>query len=349
MSIGQRTVSFSIDGGNKVSVEYLAEIFQHLQNILYSIGDHLEGNEPRSKGDFPQSVKDHCTLVISRLNTGSVHAQMQIGDIQESLPEMQTLGEKAISVSDGLLRLLLKEDVIDMNRINSELCNIINNPHRLNRILREYDAIWPEDISKIKVSFQFGKSSSIPLDPSRKDLIRSILRKAPVEYEKEIEGRLIELRVDKKREFQIDSTEGLITCQYTPEIESIITGSIGELVRIRGLMKPKGGKFVLHINDENSLDSLKHINIKSFMIGKVEKHLKDPISVNVIFENDQYIVSNDEMGLLVAAHSMKNAYEEIQEELAILWSEYVNVDENELTNGAKQFREKLIDLLGQDE
>jgi hypothetical protein len=140
----------------------------------------------------------------------------------------------------------------------------------------------------------------------------------------------------------------LITCQYTPEIESIITGSIGELVRIRGLMKPKGGKFVLHINDENSLDSLKQINIKSFQIGRVEKRLKDPISVNVVFENDQYIVSNDVMGLLVAAQSMKSAYNEIQEELAILWSEYVNVDENELTNGAKQFRNKLIDLVGQD-
>jgi len=347
MSVSQRTVSFSIDAGNKVSVEYLAEVLKHLQNILYSIGDHLEGNEPRSKGDFPQSVKDHCTLVISGLNTGSVHAQMQIGDIQESLPEMQTLGEKAISVSDDLLRLLSRENILDMNTINSELINIINNSHRLNRILREYDAIWPEDISN-KVSFQFGKSSSISLDPSRKDLIRYILRKSPVEYEKEIEGRLIELRVDKKREFQIDSPEGLITCQYTPEIESIITGSIGELVRIRGLMKPKGGKFVLHINDENSLDSLKQINIKSFRIGKVEKHLKETISVSVVFENDQYIVSNDEMGLLVAAQSMKIAYGEIQEELAILWSEYVNVDENELTDGAKHFRKKLIDLAGQD-
>jgi hypothetical protein len=113
-------------------------------------------------------------------------------------------------------------------------------------------------------------------------------------------------------------------------------------------MKPKGGKFVLHINDENSLDSLKHINIKSFIIGKVEKHLKEPISVNVVFENDQYIVSNDEMGLLVAAQSMKNAYRDIQDELAILWSEYVNVDEKELTDGAKQFRKKLIYLAGQD-
>jgi hypothetical protein len=93
---------------------------------------------------------------------------------------------------------------------------------------------------------------------------------------------------------------------------------------------------------------VKQINIKSFQIGRVEKRLKYPISVNVVFENDQYIVSNDVMGLLVAAQSMKSAYNEIQEELAILWSEYVNVDENELTNGAKQFRNKLIDLVGQD-
>jgi hypothetical protein len=64
----QRIVSFSISDANNVSAVHMAEILQRLQNILYTIGDYLEGNAPRTRGDFPQSIKESCTLVITELD-----------------------------------------------------------------------------------------------------------------------------------------------------------------------------------------------------------------------------------------------------------------------------------------
>ncbi|MEA3324311.1 MAG: hypothetical protein U9Q37_04135 [Euryarchaeota archaeon] len=58
-----------------------------------------------------------------------------------------------------------------------------------------------------------------------------------------------------------------------------------------------------------------------------------------------YIAYNDDLGLLVAAQSMKEAIEGINEEFVTLWSEYVEVTEHELTDGAKNFRDKLIELV----
>ena len=159
---------------------------------------------------------------------------------------------------------------------------------------------------------------------------------------------MTELRVAKKRQFRVDSTEGLIHCQYTPEIEDMIVDSIGEFVRVRGMMMPtRSGTYILGVDDENSLETLPQYLLKTFGSGSSEKYLKEDIPIDLIFENDIYIyiAYNDDLGLLVAAPYMKEAIEGINEEFVILWSEYVEVAEYELTDGAKNFRDKLIKLV----
>ncbi len=341
----QRIVSFSISDANNVSAVQVAEILQRLQNILYTICDYLEGNSPRTKGDFPQSIKESCTLVITGLDMGSVHAEMQIGDAQTSLPGMQTLGERSISIAGDFLNVLNAPS--DREKLDLELRRLIDNPHRCNRILREFDYVWPANgQSQREVSFVFGKSPQNQLNPAQKAVIQSLLQKPPGEYEKEIFGRLTELRVDKKRRFHVDSTEGLIHCQYTPEIEDVIVDSIGEFVRVRGMMMPtRSGTYILGVDDENSLETVPQYLIKTFGGGSSEKHLKEDVPIDLIFENDIYIAHNDDLGLLVAAQSMKAAIEGINEEFVILWSEYVEVAEHELADGAKNFRDKLIKLV----
>jgi len=342
----QRIVSFSISDANNVSAVHVAEILQRLQNILYTIGDYLEGNAPRTRGDFPQSIKESCTLVITELDVGSVHVEMQIGAAQTSLPGMQTLGESSISVAGDFLNVLNAPS--GREELDLELHRLIDNPHRCNRILREFDYIWHANgQSQSEVSFVFGNSPKTQLNPAQKVMIKSLLQKSPEEYEKEIFGRLTELRVDKKRQFHVDSTEGLIHCQYTPEIEDVIVNSIGEFVRVRGMMMliPRSGKYILGVDDENSLETLPQYLLKTFGSESSKKHLNEEVPIDLIFENDIYIAHNDDLGLLVAAPSMKEAIEGINEEFVILWSEYVEVAEHELTDGAKNFRDKLIKLV----
>ncbi len=341
----QRIVSFSISDTNNVSAVQVAEILQRLQNILYTIGDYLEGNAPRTKGIFPQSIKESCTLIITGLDMGSIRAEMQIGDAQTGLPGTQTLGERSICVAGDFLNVL--NVIPGKEELDSELHRLIDDPYRCNRILREFDYIWPANgQSQSEVSFIFGKSSQNQLNPAQKVVVQSLLRKSPKEYEKEIFGRLTVLRVDKKRQFQVDSTEGPIRCQYTPEIEEVIVDSIGEFVRVRGMMTPtRSDTYILGVDDETSLEILSQYLLKTFGSGSGEKHLKEDVPIDLIFENDIYIAYNDNLGLLVAAPSMKETIEGISEEFVILWSEYVEIEEDELTDGAKNFRDKLIKLV----
>ena len=72
---------------------------------------------------------------------------------------------------------------------------------------------------------------------------------------------------------------------------------------------------------------------------------KDPILIDVVFEDNRYIASNDDLGLLVAASSMEDVVAGVEEEFCTLWSEYVLVDERELTAGARKFKEILMRLV----
>ncbi len=199
-----------------VSAVFVADTFQRLQNIIYYIVDDLEGNPPRRAGDFPNSVKERAELVITGLNIGSAEAELMLADSQTGLPGSVTFGEKAISIADDIIRKVSEED------ISFALSNVIKNGLRQERVIHEFEAIWPDDQSKNNIIIGFGKRVGIPLNPSRRHILRDLLPKPPENVEKSITGRLMEVRVDQRRSFQIDTAEGIVTCSYTPDLENKI-------------------------------------------------------------------------------------------------------------------------------
>lgn len=338
----KKKISFSITGKDKIPAIEMVGAIQHIQNVIYHIGDYLHGTPNRPKGDFPQVVKDQCTLFITNLEMGSLIADMQIGDAQTGLPGLDgTYGERAISLTNEFIGVLS-----DSNVSIDDLHNKIGNRHRVNKILKELHSMWPSTQSKSELTFKLGDNPEKRLNPDQRDVIQSILHTPLHEYEKEVFGRVIEIRVDEKRKIQIDTPEGPIECHYTSDIEDAVREVIGELVTIRGVMIPSKGKFILSIDDEVSIDNVSQYHLKTMGKNGIDTNLIREVLVDIDFENDYYIASNDDLGLLSAKPKMKQVVEEIQEELAVLWQEYVAVDEDELTASGKSLRKKLISITG---
>jgi hypothetical protein len=102
-SVDTRKLSFSIDGEEKIPAIEMVGAIQHIQNIIFHLGDYFYGNPNRPKGDFPQIIKDSCTLFVTNIEMGSVHAEMQIGDAQAGITDLGTLGERAICATKAVL------------------------------------------------------------------------------------------------------------------------------------------------------------------------------------------------------------------------------------------------------
>jgi hypothetical protein len=319
-----------------------AGIFQRLQNILYYIIDELEGNPTRKAGDFPNSVKEKAELVISGMHIGSVEAELMISDSQMCLPGGVTYGEKALLIADKILVNVSQE-----KDIAHALSETMKNDHRLTRVLHELDAIWPDEQSEYNVGLGFGKQDIMRLQPSHKHVFRNVLSRPPENVEKSVVGRLMEVRVDQRRSFQIDTFEGVVTCTYAQDLEDRIIENIGRLVLIRGIMAlEKGGKYALRLVNEKSIDDLELVPLDKIRMKGRSLNLKVPILLEVIYEDDQYWVSNDKFHLRGYGSTLKAAIEDLNEEIEILWNDYVETGLEQLSLDAIDLRKELIASFG---
>jgi hypothetical protein len=319
----------------------IAENFQRIQNIIYYIVDDLEGNAPRKSGDFPKSVKDKSELVLTGISFGSMDAELAISDAQISLPGAETFGEKAIFIGNEIVRAISRDE-----NISPVVSKHIKNVRRIDRILREFDLIWPDDESKYSVGLDFGKKQMVFLDPTRKDVLRAALLRPPENAEKTVAGRLMEIRVDQRRSFQIDTIDGPVTCLYTPELEDKIVENIGRLVLIRGIMALERGKYALSLKDEKSIEGLKWLPLLDVKIRGKSLKLKEPIYFDVLYENDSYVISNDRFHLRAEDSNLKAAMNEINKEIEVLWEDYVESSLEELSEDALDLRRDLISAFG---
>lgn len=217
MSGEDKVIKIKINSRNgkskNIPATMIADVLNNAQNLLCNIVDDIEGNQPRRGGDFPETVKEKCELVVKTAKIGSFDAVLAISDTQLSLPGSQTKGELAIKKANNIIDVVFNEDNI-LPKIKLE----ISNEKRIEKILDDIYRICPDPESEYKVSMGFGNNKLKIFDPERKKLIRSALYRQPSKFEKVIIGRLIELRVDQKRQFQVDTDEGIITCQYMPAL-----------------------------------------------------------------------------------------------------------------------------------
>jgi hypothetical protein len=325
--------------GAPIPAMLVAEKFQCLQNLLYVIGDFLEGNKYRTGGDFPTSVKTRFTLVVSDLKMGSLAAQLSLADNQQGLPHCMTLGEQAISLTKKCVLIAQTEE-----NISNKISEHIPDEPRKNRIIQELVYLWPDNQLPYIFEIGLGQPRPLRLDPQRKPVLQQALHRIAEPTERTIIGRVIQLRVDKMHECRIDTPEGEFLCKYRPDMEKTIINNIGSMVSIIGLLKDNK----IELTSETAIEKISSIQLKQILFRKTLRIFKDPLIFEVQYESDEYILSNEPFHILVVAPSLKQAIKEIEDEVNVLWEEYVDVDTKALTKDAIEFRSNLKSIFAQD-
>ncbi len=105
------------------------------------------------------------------------------------------------------------------------------------------------------------------------------------------------------------------------------------------------GFFFSDIYSPPQQNPLRRLSILEVLVNEKKVKLSEPLSLNIQFENQHYIASHDDLGLLAISGSLDKAISELQEEFSELWKEYVTCPEGELTEDAKALRAKLKGLI----
>ncbi|KAF5046628.1 hypothetical protein DSECCO2_468810 [anaerobic digester metagenome] len=346
MARSDREIELFITSNDKthpeVSVNVLISSIQAVQNLMYIMGDHLEGHQARTAGDFPRSVKENCELAISGLEMGSAAITMRILHDQYGLPGAGgTYGERAISLVGTIIDIASNQD-----EILPEVIELLqSDEHRAIRSVQEVENLWPDEGSAYDVALRFGSSGTIRLDRTRKPMIKNALMRSPEPAEKTISGRMVELSVDRKRQFVLDTPEGKYTCRYPPELEESVIRRIKQLVSISGSIG--AASRTINIESEIAFKPLESLPLTHIRLDGDLRRLRYPVDLEVEFEDGEYILYNNEFNLLVVSDNLKDGVERITDELRLLWLDYVGEEETNLTEGGVAFRNKLRSLLGE--
>jgi translation initiation factor 2 beta subunit (eIF-2beta)/eIF-5 len=271
---------------------------------------------------------------------GSVDAELIIGDDQVSITDDGTLGEMAICATNDLLKAISKKGAS-----KEKLYSIINDPHRLNKLLKEFYSMCPETGSSRTVSIGFCGETPTELSSNHKKTLHELMNKPAEEYEKEIFGWVFDLRVDQQKKIMIDTSEGQITCFYDNEIENEVREYIGKFVNVKGTMKPHNKYYAMYIDSEDSVEESTDYFLKQMRVEDDSKPLLENVPLLLEREDDCYVASNDELGILAVSNSMKNVIKEAEGQLFILFKEYVLTDDK-LADSGQLLSDKLKFIAG---
>jgi hypothetical protein len=336
------TVCIESRDKKQIPINLIASYFETLQNIMYLLGDQIEGNKYRFKGDYPQKIKDRCELVVKKVQLNSFDAIVQLSDHQSSLPlndEIGTFGERTISLVDQVIKVIVATD-----DIFPQLLKVIPDPERATRCLKDWDSIWQDDKSKYSVKMGFGTDKIVTLDPKVKPKIREALEREIIASEKIVFGRLVELNVTKKHSCQIETPEGKFYCTYKPDLEDLIKENTGKFVSVAGNLKDSR---TISIESELAIKTIHSIPIKHFFIGDELKNLKREVALSFDYNKTEgkYLLENKPLNIFAINQQLNLAIEDIQEQIGMLWQGYVIEDISNLTDSAIKFRNILIELI----
>jgi hypothetical protein len=322
----------------KPTASEVARALTAFQDMFWLVGEEVARLGSREKGSFPKPVLDNYTLEVTKVKTGSVIAEFRIGATTQTVIEGDTrhLNEAVAKIEKFL-------DIInDPKSKPKDLDAVSSNPHRRRRLLSAADRLVPQD-EVVKVTAKIStKSREIPI--KSRVTIERLLDAEPREETLELQGFIVQVRVDKRRVLLIDTAEGERRLQYSRDLEADVRDLLGRLAHVRA-SKPEA-KGLPEITDSDHLKPLASLPISSFVVGGLTKTFSPPINFKFEVDGDEYLATHDDLQIVARATDMRKLVHEIESTLAGLWEVYVESPEDELTSDAIDLRNTLKMLVG---
>lgn len=79
--------------------------------------------------------------------------------------------------------------------------------------------------------------------------------------------------------------------------------------------------------------------------GDDELILKEPISIDIDYKNDNWVLENHDLGIIVIDKDYDVCLRSFQEEFFFIWEEYGKTDDSQLTVGAHELKQRLHSLV----
>lgn len=348
MSNASRQIQVTVKGeavrASKVPLNLLTHVFGRLQDVVNLMGRfHLEKGQISTRGPLPQQVRNECNLHLAATGEGSFLAAIELPEkSQLSLSNgfSSDLGVKSLETLASLLH-----DVAggEGDKVRELLPDAIVR----NRALRLLRDLAPAAGDQYRIDMAFAGTKTLTLDSGSRTKLTELLHEPITEKHRRFLGRVVELQIEPNRSFHLVRLERRIKCYFGPEVEPVLTQAVGQLVEIQGRAQIDASGRLHSFPEVNDVEIVTLQPLSMDMIVGYERRflLREPLIGEVSHDQGWFIIENADLSLLAYGETRTEALGEFERDFEVLWQEYVDVPEAELTRDALELRKRLYGMV----
>jgi hypothetical protein len=247
----------------------------------------------------------------------------------------------------NLERFFLSLNSFDLNQTQ----NIFPDSKLRNRALRETRKFLPKADELWQLGFYRNDSNrELTLTNKVIDRIDSWLTQdTPEDAVMTVTGELIRIDFDKHIiVLRYPPTRQEIECIYLEELEDSMIENRRQMIQVTGQFTLDADSHPTKLTDVTRIEPLDLSPINIRQVPRYDKKLRLKIPLLLTPKMDEeteqlLVVENPQIGIYVFAHTRDELIHEINEQIVMMWDEYVvNVNVEELASDALKLRETLL-------
>ncbi len=336
-----------IEGGDadrhQARADQLAGVLSGLQRMAYLLAAHDQGLAIAERLKPGKAVKEAYALLCGTSQEGSY--ALPIAEAQGVQAELDFVLPKT-----GLLERIREiwEQVANAEQ-QGPLASFSSDISK--RILREIQKILPREQEGISLSLSTDSlSKTAKLDWRANKFVKSQLEgPAQTDAVMTVTGELLSINfAERKVVILYPATRQEISCTYLPDVEETLIEGRKEPIQVTGKFVLDSQGIPQRLMDVSSIEPVDLSPIVITTVPAFALKLRQPLELQPFLddESQQYLcVAAPEIGLDAFALNRQQLFDEIHEQLGMLWVEYAQEANERLDNQAQRLKEALKNLI----
>jgi hypothetical protein len=317
MSDPRRQITLTLSGqavrDGKVSVRLLSRKLEATQQALWQIGRAKIENDPSRRGPPPTLVQRQCELFFSGARPGSLAATLELPPPEASLfPGFaEDVGEEALQDLRAVIKGVIADDAGEVGRV------IPNTLYR-KRVLTTISILLPPQGSDYDLTLQVGE------EPPFSGIVRPT----------------------HERLRALSAIPEAIDVELPPE-ETWVQVVARARVRPDAELRPRD---IVDVVEWEQIEApeLRPYRASELSWGGRRIRLRHEIACGVSQEDGLYVIEYEPLAIRAYAQSREDAIRDFNEEFIVLWDQYANTPDQQLTADAVSLKRRLGELVLQE-
>lgn len=331
------------DDTNFMAAQDVISALAGMQRAIYLLAMDVEKVEVRGKDRVDGHLQATYEVRIGPLAEGSLVIPARIGN-----PSIDLFApDKIRGVVENFGKAL---DAIVRNDVRA-IGLLVPDRIRRQRFIEAVRGIIPKSGSRTRVRVEVEGVAPIDLTQREQERVRAMLRRSDqAQVSQTITGELIKIDFkDRKLTLRYLPSAREVACTYEEAVEEMLLENPRELIQVTGTVTLGEDGFPDKLSDVERIEEVDYSPITIAEIGVSGQSIRFRPELLVYPELDDtqqlYLATYDGIGLHVFAETREGLLQEIEEQIAMLWTEYAQAADDELSASGRKIKQRLLDAV----